>query len=81
MDLNGIIQQLLENLEVDTEQTGAIIQVDPLPTVQGNGRRLQQLFQNLLSNALKYTKPGEAPQIAVTCTVVREKFILTNSLK
>lgn len=72
MDLNKIIQQLLEDLEADIEQTGAI-QVDPLPTVQGNGRQLQQLFQNLLSNALKYTTPGEAPRITVTCTVVREE--------
>ncbi|RYD89057.1 MAG: hypothetical protein EOP50_18080, partial [Sphingobacteriales bacterium] len=34
--------------------------------VPGNRRQLQQLFQNLIGNALKYNKPGVAPEISIS---------------
>jgi hypothetical protein len=43
----------------------ADIQVGVLPIVRGYRRQLQQVFQNLLSNALKYSQPGVPPQITV----------------
>jgi signal transduction histidine kinase len=44
--------------------------VSSLPTVLGYRRQLQQLFQNLLTNALKYSKPDVPPQIRVTAKEV-----------
>lgn len=72
VNLNEIMQQLLDDLEVDIQQTKAIIHFDPLPTVCGNKRQLQQMFQNLLSNAIKYTKPGKSPNIRTTYSTVQE---------
>ncbi len=50
------------------QETGAKVVVNPLPTVPGNASQLVQLFQNLLSNALKFTRPGAPPDITVTAT-------------
>ena len=72
IDLNQRIQRVLEDLELDIEEKGAIIQVAKLPMVKGYRRQLQQLFQNLISNALKYSKTDEAPHIAINATAVTE---------
>ena len=56
VDLNEKVQRALEDLELDVQEKGATIQVDKLPVVKGYSRQLQQLFQNLISNALKYSK-------------------------
>jgi signal transduction histidine kinase len=39
---------------------------DVLPVVAGDAERLRQLFENLLSNALKYHRPGNPPRVRVT---------------
>jgi signal transduction histidine kinase len=38
--------------------------------VKGYRRQLQQLFQNLIGNALKYNKPGVAPHITIRASIV-----------
>ncbi|HEV7331902.1 MAG TPA: ATP-binding protein [Flavisolibacter sp.] len=70
VNLGEKIQMVLTDLEVTIEETGAGITVAPLPVVRGHRRQLQQLFQNLLSNGLKYRKPGQRPQITISASVV-----------
>jgi signal transduction histidine kinase len=45
--------------------------MDKLFTIKGHPRQLQQVFQNLISNALKYSKADVAPVITITCSKVR----------
>ena len=66
VDLNQLLQNVLEDLDLDIEEKNANIQVDHLPLINGYRRQLQQLFQNLLSNALKYSKEDVAPSIQIT---------------
>jgi signal transduction histidine kinase len=68
INLNEQIKRVLEDLELDIQEKRAIITVHPLPIVHGYKRQLQQLFQNLLTNALKYNSPNEQPQIEITAT-------------
>ena len=56
----------LENLRRDVETSGAVIEHDPLPMVQVESRAVSQLFQNLLSNALKYRRPDVPPSVQVS---------------
>ena len=71
IDLNEKVRKVLGDLELMVAQTEARIEVGPLPTVKGFRRQLQQLFQNLISNALKYRKPGVSPVISLTSRMVR----------
>ena len=67
VSLPDVMKTVLSNLELVIAETNAQISIDPLPNVQGDKSQLGQLFQNLLSNALKFRHPTTSPQIAVRC--------------
>jgi len=76
VDLNKKVQLVLEDLEVEIQQSNAEIIVDPLPTIRGSKRQIQQLFQNLITNALKYKKPNSSAFISIKCREVMGYEIL-----
>jgi signal transduction histidine kinase len=60
VDLNELVPEVIEGLGYAMRETGAKVDVrGPLPTVECDRVRMSELFQNLLSNALKFT--GDAP--------------------
>lgn len=65
VQLNQLLTQVLDDLEVIIKQAGAQIQVDTLPTISGDESQLRQLFQNLLSNALKFQQTGVTPFVQI----------------
>jgi chemotaxis family two-component system sensor kinase Cph1 len=75
VDLQGIewqltnvqdsLDQALGNLRGRIAETGAVITVDPLPTIVADGTQLMQLFQNLIGNAIKFRKVEETPHIHI----------------
>ncbi|HTK84753.1 MAG TPA: ATP-binding protein [Patescibacteria group bacterium] len=66
VDLNKLVQEILEDLDPLIEESGAKIEVAPLPVVKAYPLRLRQLFMNLINNAIKY-RSKEAPLIKVGC--------------
>jgi PAS domain S-box-containing protein len=73
--LSVLVQGVLDDMEATVLEKGAHISVQQLPTVKGDQRQLRQLFQNLISNSLKYHKKGEAPQVQITSHKVSGKEI------
>lgn len=68
-DLNLVISGILNDLELSIQEKEAVIQVDKLPTIEVIPALVRQLFQNLISNALKFSKPGVAPYIKITSDI------------
>jgi PAS domain S-box-containing protein len=66
VDLNHVVTVVSADLEQRLKTTEGRIEAGPLPSVWGNRIQLTQLLQNLLSNALKYHRPGVPPLIKVT---------------
>lgn len=66
VDGNSIIDQVLESLQSEIEQSSAVILRDRLPTLHGNEVQIGQLFQNLIGNAIKYRHHHVKPQIKIT---------------
>jgi signal transduction histidine kinase len=73
VDLNKKLENVLGDLELLIDEKGATIDIGSLPVVKGHRRQLQQLFQNLIGNALKYSKPNIDPVITITCEEVLGK--------
>ena len=71
IDLNKLLRDVTDDLETAIADANATILIDTLPIVAGDGAQLRQLFQNLISNALKFIKPGRRPEIRLRYTVQR----------
>ncbi|WP_138503314.1 PAS domain-containing sensor histidine kinase [Spirosoma lacussanchae] len=65
VSLNEVISTVLNTLQVTIDERSASIQIDPLPIINGDQSQLEQLFQNLLSNALKFTPANRAPSVQI----------------
>lgn len=65
IDCGAVLAKTLLNLQAAIEQSGAIVTSDPLPTVVAEEVSLMQLFQNLISNSIKY-RGEETPRIHVS---------------
>ncbi|HEX6335159.1 MAG TPA: PAS domain-containing protein, partial [Flavisolibacter sp.] len=70
VDLNGVLEQVLNDLEIEISEKGARIIAEKLLTIKAHPRQIQQAFQNLVSNALKFQEPGHPPVIEITSRMV-----------
>ncbi len=69
VDLNALVDEVIQDLRVETQKRNVVWNRQPLPTVDGDPSLLKQVFVNLLSNAIKYTRPRD-PAIIDIGTVV-----------
>ncbi|MBL8333437.1 MAG: histidine kinase, partial [Rubrivivax sp.] len=69
VELDAVLHDALQGLQARIGASGARVQVAPLPVVPGQASLLQLLFQNLLSNALKFVAPGQVPEVEVSASV------------
>lgn len=65
VDLNAILTIVCEDLSLVLAESGGRLSIGPLPQVAADPGQMEQLFQNLLSNSLKYRQPDRAPEIAI----------------
>jgi chemotaxis family two-component system sensor kinase Cph1 len=65
VDLNSTLAEILEEQQAEIRATGAIVKVESLPTLVAHRTDLKQVFQNLLTNGLKYHRPGVAPTVTI----------------
>lgn len=70
-NLNELLNNAIDELVLQIEEKDARITCDKLPNVYGIPYQLQQLFVNLISNALKFSRDGVDPVINVTCSIVK----------
>ena len=59
------LQQVMVNLATSIDACGAAVAHGALPVVAVQGSHLVQLFQNLISNSIKYRRPGHAPTVRI----------------
>lgn len=73
VDLNQVLQSVLLDLELVIRESGAVVEIpDSLPIVEGDASQLRQLFQNLLSNSLKFQSPSTTPDITISSQLIAQ---------
>ena len=70
IDLNKSVGESLSDLEILIKKNNGHVEVGHLPTLEGESVQMVQLFQNLIGNALKFHRPGEAPLVKVYASPV-----------
>lgn len=70
VDVNGIIDGLISDLELLVADKEAAIRVDPFPEMEVIPGQIRQLFQNIISNSIKFSRPGVPPVINIRVSAV-----------
>ena len=65
-DMNTVLQQAKDNLRLAIAERSAKIISDPLPHTISDAGMMTQVLQNLIGNAVKFSKPGESPVVQVS---------------
>ncbi|MBI3315619.1 MAG: PAS domain S-box protein, partial [Candidatus Omnitrophica bacterium] len=72
VDLNDVVREVLSDLEVRVAESAATVEVGPLPTVNVDRLQIRQLFQNLISNAIKFRKKSEPVRVKIRTEAASE---------
>jgi PAS domain S-box-containing protein len=73
VDLNNVLQEVVKDFDVGIREKNASITIAKLPNIRGNTLRIRQLFANLVSNSLKYSKSDVPPQIEIGVSYTDDK--------
>jgi len=74
-DCKMVLTDVLADLQITIAETSAKITYDSLPTVMGDSVQLAQLFQNLISNAIKFHRPEIAPLIKISVELKSDEWL------
>jgi signal transduction histidine kinase len=58
VDITQMVQEVISDLEVSLQEKKAMVNISPLPVVEGNPTSFHQLFQNIIANAIKFADPN-----------------------
>lgn len=72
IDLNEVVENIKMDLELIIKEKGAVVITSELPRVEGAPILIQQLFYNLIQNALKFSKTDVPPRVTILCVPVTE---------
>ncbi|MFY8088303.1 MAG: sensor histidine kinase [Rubrivivax sp.] len=76
VDLAVLVADVQEALAASLGRRDALLEVEPLPVVQGHPALLSLLFQNLLSNSLKFVPADRRPRVRVSARVVDTAWVI-----
>ena len=76
-DLNVVLCETLTMMEGSIQDAQAHVTFDPLPIVMGDDMQITQVFQNLLSNALKYRAREARPEIHISAARVGDRWTIS----
>ncbi|WP_018611480.1 CheR family methyltransferase [Segetibacter koreensis] len=74
-DLNEVIKNVVSDFDLLIQEKNADLKFDKLPVIQAVPLLMDQLFHNLLGNALKFTAPDTKPVITITCRGLEENEV------
>jgi two-component system sensor kinase FixL len=75
VDLNVILFGIINDLEISIKQKNATIKIEDLPTLQAIPNQMRQLFQNLVSNALKFSRQDVPPVVKISYKIIPGSMI------
>jgi two-component system CheB/CheR fusion protein len=73
-DLNKVVKELMDDMDLAIAEKRARIEVRDLPLMEVNAGQLRQVFQNLVTNALKFSRPDVPPVIEIFGTTEEMDF-------
>ena len=77
VDCNVILEEIVQDLNSTIKKNNAKIKIGSLPTIYADAIAINQLFQNLVNNALKYKHPDRDPVVKIKCKEEYENYLFS----
>lgn len=77
--MEQVVERALFNLKLVIEESHADIRIETLPEVRVDVVQMTQLFQNLISNAIKYRQPDVRPIVTISAQEQRDRYVFSVS--
>ena len=77
IELNEVLQTVQSNIQIKIQESRARIEVERLPCLKVHQSLWEQLFQNLISNSIKFAREGVAPEIRIGVEATDDVFIFS----
>lgn len=77
VDCNQIVKDVLSDMAIALAESKAKISVGNLPKLKGYSTELRQLFQNLISNAVKFRKKDVIPEVKIAVQEEKENWLFS----
>jgi PAS domain S-box-containing protein len=71
VEMNDLVEKTIELLKLPIEESGAIISIDPLPSIFADESQIGQVIQNLVSNAIKFRRE-KCPEVQISASEGKE---------
>jgi len=79
-NLNKILAHIQKDMQEEIRDKGVVIESDELPILPALTIQMQQLFSNIIANAIKYRKTGIEPHIKISASIVPAAEVKTNEV-
>jgi PAS domain S-box-containing protein len=66
LDMNSLLHAIVQAMEFQIQQDRVTVSIQSLPACRGDATQINQVFSNLIDNAIKYRHPTRAPVISIT---------------
>jgi len=76
LNLQVLLEEVIDDLDVRIKAESATVTVSPMPVLRGDRTQIKRLFQNLISNAIKFHKPDVKPEVQIHGKIVKSSEIL-----
>ncbi len=77
VDTSKVLLEVKDDLATKIQETGAAILSTKLPRVTGNEIEIRQLFQNLITNALKFRKSNVKPEVRISANKSNDQWVFS----
>lgn len=77
VDCEQLLKEVLQDLNKTIEDRNAVIRFKNLPTIMAYPAELRMLFQNLISNAVKYTADNKQPKVSILCVEDEDAWLFS----
>lgn len=74
VDCQSALNIAIANLKTIIDETGTLVTTCDLPNIRADASQLTQLFQNLISNGIKFRKPSTPPHIHISAERVKDRW-------
>lgn len=79
VNLKAIIDGIIDDMEISIAESNATFEVGELPTLQADENQIHRLFLNIISNAVKFRQPEQAPHIAISWSIEKHSALASST--